>query len=478
MKPLVNELWDTLEALGDYADYYILGTTNHENIRKFLFSTMDEVRLRYARTCTKEILKITDIEDADHFRQGLLRREISRDIAYAKQRDHSAHTLHNYLMGWYLFEKCPLIKRKIDAHFLQRDWPNDDGLYFMNLWPYVSLLHDVGYLFEGAIGPLSNEIQSKQVSIGAEVAHDYFNHRFWIINNSDSIYDRSRIRELANVTELDFSNHSMAAVSDALRSVGDLEQLRKAANRERAANEKPLHEPNHLGARNGLPGDAFDLWQRHYEYYGLPSMAHRIKTVRVVFDSLMREGLGDTGIRILDHGVCGGLLLLLYSTFYFRVYFGLGDEAPTDAGDRQIWQRFRDAGLIHPPEPFQEPSTHALWWWTGVVWATAATCLHNVQQLSGKGPQYASIQKLSLDEDPLAYLGILVDGIQEWDRYSVSREAVISGTLPLQGVDVKLGVTNGIVSIDYCNPDRAQRVTKALNDSLSDEWTQLVSIKG
>ena len=477
MKSLVNELWDTLEALEDSVYYHILGTTNREHIRKFLFSTMDEVRLRYARTCTKEILKTTDIEDADHFRQGLLRREISRDVAYAKQRDHSAHTLHNYLMGWYLFENCPLIRSKIDAHFLRRDWPNYGGMYFMNLWPFVSVLHDVGYLFEGAIGPLSNEIQSKQVSIGAEVAHDYFNHRFWIINESDSIYDRSRIRELANVTELDFSNHSMAAVSDALRSVGNLEQLRSAANLERAANEKPVHEPDYLGTKNGLPGDAFDLWQRHYEYYGLPSMADRIKAVRVVFDSLMREGLGDTGIRILDHGVCGGLLLLLYSTFYFRVYFGLGNDAPEDEGDRRIWQRFRDAGLIHPPAPFEEPSTDALWWWTGVVWATAATCLHNVQQLSGKGPQYASIQKLSLDEDPLAYLGILVDGIQEWDRYSVSREAVISGALPLQGIDVELGVMNGRVHINYRNADRAERVTKALNDSLSDEWTQAVSIE-
>src|SRR6266481_4639429 len=105
---------NTLEALGDSVYYYILGTTNREHMRKFLFSTMDEVRLRYARTCTKEILKTTDLEDADHFRQGLLRREISRDVAYAKQRDHSAHTLHNYLMGWYLFENCPLIRTKID----------------------------------------------------------------------------------------------------------------------------------------------------------------------------------------------------------------------------------------------------------------------------------------------------------------------------------------------------------------------------
>lgn len=165
---------------------------------------MDEVRLRYAASCTKTILQSSDLTDADHFRQGLMRREITQNIAYPKQRDHSAHTLHNYLLGWYIYQGSPLIQQKISEHFELRDWPNNGGVPFINLWPFVSLLHDIGYLFEGAITPLSTDIQHEQVQIGAEVAHDYFHHRFWIENGADSIYDRARLRDLAHVTEPDF----------------------------------------------------------------------------------------------------------------------------------------------------------------------------------------------------------------------------------------------------------------------------------
>jgi hypothetical protein len=88
------------------------------------------------------------------------------------------------------------------------------------------------------------------------------------------------------------------------------------------------------------------------------------------------------------------------------------------------------------------------------------------------------IKPLQLDEDPLAYLGILVDCIQEWDRYTVSRESVIAGVLPLQGADVKLANEGERIQIDYSDPDRAAKVCKDLDNSLSDEWKQILDILG
>jgi hypothetical protein len=477
MKVLVQELWDQLNDLGD-STYYVLGTLSTEHIKKFLFATMDEVRLRYAASCTKSILKSSDIEDADHFRQGLLRREVTKDIAYNKQRDHSAHTLYNYLMGWYIAKNCPLIENKIKEQFKKRNW-DEAGIYFINVWPFASLLHDVGYLFEGGLNPLSTDIQSKQVNIGAEVANDYFSHRFWIESGADSIYDRERLRVIADVREPDFSNHSLAGVADTLRSLGNLEHLRVAVRNERTIKGVEVPSENdYINIKNGLPGDAFDLWQRHYEYFGFSSMAERIRSMRLIFESLIRDGLGNTGLRVLDHGVCSGLLLLLYSTFYFRMYFGLGDTPPSDENDRAIWTRFRNASLVNPPPPFVEGDYDSLWWWTGIVWGTAATALHNIQQLRDMGPQYGHIEKLTLDEDALVYMGILVDCIQEWDRYTVSRESVIAGLLPLQGADVKLSSEGGKIHIDYGDSDRAKKVEKALSGSLSDEWKEIIDIMG
>ena len=475
MHSVVEELWQRIEAHGVYSIYYILGTQSRDDIKRFLFATMDEVRLRYAASCTKTILRNSDLADADHFRQGLMRREITQNIAYPKQRDHSAHTLHNYLLGWYIYQGSPLVEKKINEHFDIRDCPNDSGVPFLNLWPFVSLLHDIGYLFEGSITPLSTDLQHKQVQIGAEVAHDYFHHRFWIENGADSIYDRARLRKLAHVAEPDFSNVSLAGVADSLRSLGDLERLRNAMLEERRIRQLSPKYFDFLNQQNGLPGDAFDLWQRHYEYFGLTSMAARIQAVRGVFDSFLREGIGG-GIRVLDHGVCSGLLLLLYSTFYFRVYFGLTTSSPSDANDNAIVTRFRQAAKVFPPDPFPEPRYEALWWWAGVVWATGATAIHNVQQI---GSMHKSVIKpLQLDEDPLAYLGILVDCIQEWDRYTVSRESVIAGVLPLQGADVKLANEGERIQIDYSDPDRAAKVCKDLDNSLSDEWKQILDILG
>jgi hypothetical protein len=481
MESLISELWNYVrKGSKSHFDFYhhSYHPDPNEHLRKFLFATMDEVRLWHANSYSKAILKEIDIDDADHFRRGLLRREIAGDIAYPKQRDHSAHTLNNYIMGWYIYSKNEAIRNTLSQHFKLRGREQKrNDIDFRCLWPFVSLLHDIGYLFEGKIDPLAIEVQSKQIYIGAEVAHDYFHHRFWTECRADSTHDRGRLRSLANVEEPDFSNRSISGVADALRSLGELEKLRAAVRYERDIIGAPIGNPDYLSITNGLPGDAFDLWERHYEYFGLSAMVQRVKSMRAIFDSLLREGLGNTGLRLLDHGICSGLLSLLYSTFYFRMYFGLGLQPPEDEHDRSIWIRFREASNIqYPPKPGSESKYESFWWWTGIVWATAATALHNIQQFGDKWPVHCNNPgPLSIEDDPLAYLGILVDCLEEWDRYTVTRESVIGGTLPLQGIDVKLSTEAGKVCIDYGDRKRSESVTNNLDISLAD-WDQVVNI--
>lgn len=110
-------------------------------------------------------LRIIDLADADHFRQGLLRREITGNMAYQRQRDHSAHTLNNYILGWYFFSNSIEVKKAISEHFAMRGIVGEERARegFGNLWPFVSLLHDLGYLFEGSINALDNATQNEQI---------------------------------------------------------------------------------------------------------------------------------------------------------------------------------------------------------------------------------------------------------------------------------------------------------------------------
>ncbi|HUU91590.1 MAG TPA: hypothetical protein VM238_10300 [Phycisphaerae bacterium] len=435
----------------------------------FLRSSMDEVRLRYAAECSRKTLAIIDMDDADYFRRGLLRREVSGMIDYAHQRDHSAHTLYNYLLGWYVYAFSERIREALKKHFVFRGWtggPKDFG----DLWPFASLTHDVGYLFEGALSPLTVGGKHTHMQMALDVVRDYFTHDLWAACGFHSVCERNRLLELSGTSPPQFLGESLTAVADGLRGIGDLDSLRDAVVEERKSKGLAARGSDHLAAEEGLPGDAFDVWRKHYEYYGFPLMGQRITRLERAFEFMLSEGLGATGLRLLDHGICSGLLMLQMSTYYFRVHFGLGSSGPDPAYDRDIWQRFRDRynGSAGQYE--------CLWWWSAILWGTAATALHNAQQLDASWPDdIGETEQLPIDEDPLAYLGILVDCLQEWDRYTVSREPVIGGSMPLQGVDVELGHDSTHVEIDYHDERVAQSVKHGLDLALAD-WEHVVSI--
>jgi hypothetical protein len=103
--------------------------------------------------------------------------------------------------------------------------------------------------------------------------------------------------------------------------------------------------------------------------------------------------------------------------------------------------------------------------------------LHNVQQISSAkrlDPDWPGL--LPLTEDPLAYLGILVDIIQEWNRYSVFKDL---DREPIQGIEVKLGAERGKVLVQFLEPNassRAAKLEKDLDKTL-DGWRELVEVR-
>ena len=175
----------------------------------------------------------------------------------------------------------------------------------------------------------------------------------------------------------------------------------------------------------------------------------------------------------MDHGICGGLLLLKYSSWWFRAIFRakLATVKPhsTEARIQAIVQ--------DSIGNFQYYARH---WFTSVLWATAAVAIHNVQQ-SPRSPGWTS--KLALSEDPLAYLGILVDILQEWDRHSVWRLPSISAEQRrINSRDVGIcKKAGGQIYIEYgCRDGSASKrkaeMTKALNRALVG-WQDLVTFE-
>ncbi len=450
-----------------------------------LCASMDEVRLHHAGEYAQCVLRITDMADSDHFLKGLLRREVSGRIEYPKHRDHSAHTLMNYLLGWYFYEHLDRVSSSVSEHFLLRRANSDPVHNFANLWPFLSIVHDVGYLFEGSLGPLASETQSEHASLGAEVVHEFFWHRMWRECGFGSMYDRDILLTLLKPYEIPtLRGLSLGGTGQALSFLGDLGKLQKAVSQDTHVKRRDAPCLTQEGA---LPGDAFLLWQEHYQGHGLDSMAKRMHGLRVAFEGAVWNGMWPERTRLLDHGVCSGLLLLLYSTKYFQAYFGLTDKPPPGEREKELWNRFRVEAV--PAHGVYE----AGWWWTSVVWACAGTALHNMLQirredwpqiheadfLSHKDEEaYKECMKpLALDDDPLAYLGILVDCLQEWDRFTVSRNRAVATPLPLQARDVKLkwDKAAGKIRISYADQGTANRVRQTLTVAL-DKWQDLVDV--
>jgi hypothetical protein len=130
-----------------------LGASESEfraSLERFSTARMDLPRTNSSIDVARHALQIIGLSDFGDFRDFVLRREESRKMSYVAQRDHSAHTVNNYLLGWYFWGNCSAMQLALGLEFQKRGvghrgavFPFDSGdSFFGCLWPYVSLLHD------------------------------------------------------------------------------------------------------------------------------------------------------------------------------------------------------------------------------------------------------------------------------------------------------------------------------------------------
>jgi len=454
----------------------------HENIDRspigaylvgnLLAARTDSDRVRYCEDYAKLVLGITDILDASYFREVVLKKEAEEHIAFELQRDHSVHTIHNYLLGWYFFINCSHISTCFGTHFKIRGIDRElhrAGPYaaypFGELWCFASLLHDVGYIFEGRLEPVKSlACWDKYVEAGVRKVEQYFNSQFWREAGIRAV-DKDVIARITGVQDrpvrLDDADSTMAF----LRDLGQVDTIRRIVGDSIWPCELAFDYR-----------DAFGMWAGNYKTFGFDSMAARVEGLEKALESLAEKGIPGNGVRVLDHGICGGLVLLKLSTIWYRLYCALKSYMDGRAGsdaDMKVCHDVLERMLSGPP---YNPAHY----WRSIVWATAAVAVHNVQQFPGY-PGWTG--KLSLQDDPLAYLGILVDILQDWDRHGVDRLGAIQGSRRcLNSTDVQIGVGgDGRIQMLYgCRrgdsvTGRYERMVDDLDRAL-EGWNSLVEV--
>ena len=192
-------------------------------------------------------------------------------------------------------------------------------------------------------------------------------------------------------------------------------------------------------------------------------MATKITQLKLDFEKLRKDGLGKDKIKILNHAVCSGLILLQSTSYYYMLHSAIGASKRSGTlidvvGRYELKDRNYSVDL----------------WWAGLVWATAATAIHDRYQVLVTKKR--SGDKLSFADDPLAFLGILVDEMQFWDRFKVfdlTKDHKFDD-VPTQSSEVTLGVQGG--KIQFAAPaHEIVTLEKSLNERLSD-WRQIVSV--
>ncbi|MGZ8172607.1 hypothetical protein [Methylobacter sp.] len=494
----------------------------HKHLNAFFEATLDEVRLKKANCFSEFALWISGNVTLAYFREAASKREVTADIDYDMQRDHAVHTLYNYILGWYIFEKSGDLREEFNKR-LGCPKMSDDEIDFYktrfygevkdtelivqanefgDVWAITSLLHDIGYILEGTISSASTEVENTRVSRGSKVVHDYFNHRFWE-NFKVDFRSAQHIAKLFNISVPDFRfSRSLASLGDHLCDIGSCENIRRKL---KECRESKTPSNAAIMEDYGLNREAFSIWNMYYEFYDQLKMQAILDTVKNEYYDAVWKG-SNQGYRNLNHGVCSGLIVLQALTFCHEFVWGFNLNNWTGFNNEQ---KEKGRNLINciseqiyaqtqsqvtrqfvPEEMAIRGAFSAEAWFKKVLWSTASIAIHDFMQEG----YYKKIcvnygikdgyEKISFKEDPLAFLGILVDALEEWDRYTISGKFAFSEKAELlQSTEVYIDPYTGSDRVNFYYPrkklneekDFRADIDKVLRQCL-DGWQSVVNV--
>jgi len=332
--------------------------------QSFFEARTDIRRLDAAQEVAQLILSRNDLHDLIEIRDIVAKQELRRQIKYGNQQDHTAHTVYLYFLGLWLYDHLPELPAAIGKECHAQE-PVERDRYFLLQWAYASLLHDVGYAFHN----LDAETQKDRQKIDSVFSLD------WIKGQCSGI---SAAAEAA-----------LAAAHGAWMSKFGVLML--------------------PGTGSCGPGSYTEVLQRLAQAPWLADLLPEFqgKDIFDVLDStssirnyafeVAREGYGGDG-HCVDHAVASGLFLFQYTSFWYWIVNTVKADASIE-----IYNEIT-SGLNYEPENLV----------TDFVAACKAVAFHNIQPKTRASKLI--IPTLTLDNEPITFLGVLCDELQRWDR--------------------------------------------------------------
>lgn len=303
-----------------------------------------------------------------------------RDGRWEGYRDHLNHTLKVYLTGLYLYESCQALR---DRLLESADCGEPE---FLRRWLYASTFHDVGYIFE-LTGP-------GRVAENLGFFHEYIQN-FLYYHDQDLSQDLLTEGLKPGTIDRKHARQVLSLVGLHIRDLQSAEDLGIVWNSD------------------------INLWDRLDELCRGTGIGNRGITGYFTRCLTQQPPMVSGRAPFFDHGIIGAVILLHLGYAQRAIFEGLkqGLLPNSSQGQVELHRTGRAAVLKKMTE------------WAGdldgyvqtIEHAATAIALHNVYKDAWRPNEIPWQVDLSnywikLDDYPLAFLLILVDILQDWDR--------------------------------------------------------------
>ena len=345
-------------------------------------------------------------------------------VHHPDYRDHISHTFKVFLLGLFIYDSCEVVKEEIHKEITinSNEKVNNPEKDFIKLWTICSLSHDIGYVLESEITDpglnselYSNVANSINKTLDNPIASTYY---FKKINFSKE-FESSIVDDLA----IPISRIKSYLRIGIFRDKDLLIELDKYA------------EIANLGKKGERP-----IFRRYYEF------AHQHKPTEIDRNSF------------LDHGITSSLILMhVWNSYKERILHILKEKHSENLSTPFLKELHEVNNEIK--------RTQSL-----IMSAAGAIALHNINlRIWNKDDLmawhlYRNLFKIKLFSDstkkenlPIAFLLILSDTLQEWDRFKFREPKKEDIEKQLLSKDFIIEIKNGKLLLyyikDYVGPN-------------------------
>jgi len=428
-----------------------------EAIVDFFTTRLDEKRALLGLEIIHYVFRENDMEGLWEIFQFLTRKELSGDF-FRTYRDHTTHQVLVFFLGCLLYEKVGRFQDLYHEQHIGQSGPDLDPLKtgFFYQWSCIALFHDFGYFFD-VHEPLLSKIaiqrsdiersKTKRSAIASffRFFEKYFNsylerqYRYWSKSDLDArtLALINRFQEFAlPKVDLQYRNHLDSRLISDLRVAGKFVSLE--------------------------PIDGFDLLESFCEAY----VPKACGTLGPYFNALNERGAPYSSeyIRVWDHGIASALIFLKVCAFGFKVTDVMKALGPAvdklDDSVKMIAGEFERMFSMFDYRKAIFDKT--------VTCSALAMALHNLRPVKRfehfDAARYeprdlrvfdlieTKVFPIHAEEYFLGYLLLIVDQLQDWDRYRIVRTGDMAARQTIEGRHLKIAVNRGKVVICFEGP--------------------------